>query len=432
MVSLFTGLPVKITVLMKLLHVIAEMDPTMGGVCQAVRTLVLGLEKLGVHNEVVSLDAPNAGFLANDSFVTHALGPGKGPWFYSAQLLPWLKENLVRFDSVVVHGLWLYHSYAVNKALDYLHNKVQNSKQAASVLPRLFVMPHGMLDPYFQRATGRRIKAIRNWFYWKLIEHKLIDNATLLFTCEEELLLAKEPFKPYHPKNTVVVGLGVAQPPLYTNAMRDAFLAVCPEISGRSYLLFLSRINEKKGVDLLLKAYARVIDDKALRPALTNDTDSDDVSQHDSWPRLIVAGPGIDSAYGQTQKQLVANSPQLHAQVAFPGMLTGDAKWGAFYGCEAFVLPSHQENFGIAVVEALACGKPVLISNQVNIWREIADAASGLIADDTLEGTQELLTGWKCLSETEREAMQAQARAIFLSNFAVDSSSEKFLSAIAG
>lgn len=417
---------------MKLLHVIAEMDPTMGGVCQAVRTLVLGLEKLGVHNEVVSLDAPNAGFLANDSFVIHALGLGKGPWFYSAQLLPWLKENLARFDSVVVHGLWLYHSYAVNKALDYLHDKAQDSKQSASILPKLFVMPHGMLDPYFQRVAGRKIKAARNWFYWKLIEHKLINNATLLFTCEEELLLAEEPFKPYRPKHTVVVGLGVAQPPLYTNAMHDAFLAVCPEIKGQPYWLFLSRINEKKGVDLLLKSYARVIDDKALELVLTNDINSGDVSQHDSWPQLVIAGPGIDSDYGQTQKQLVASLPQLHAQVVFPGMLTGDAKWGAFYGCEAFVLPSHQENFGIAVVEALACGKPVLISNQVNIWREIANANSGLVADDTLEGTQELLKGWKRLSETDKKVMKAQARAIFLSNFAVDSASEKFLSAIIG
>ncbi|MVN77245.1 glycosyltransferase [Hymenobacter sp. HMF4947] len=417
---------------MKLLHVIAEMDPAMGGVCQAVRTLVLGLEKLGVHNEVVSLDAPDAEFLVNDTFTTHALGPGKGPWFYNAQLLPWLKENLAHFDVVVVHGLWLYHSYAVNKALDYLQSKIQNTPALTSVLPKLFVMPHGMLDPYFQRAAGRKMKAIRNWFYWKLIENKLINNATLLFTCEEELLLAKEPFKPYYPKNTVVVGLGVAQPPLYTDKMREAFLAVCPELKTQPYLLFLSRINEKKGVDLLLKSYASVTADEFSNSVnSTSIIESESISEDDSWPQLIVAGPGLNSDYGQTQKQLVAKSPQLQKQVAFPGMLTGDAKWGAFYGCEAFVLPSHQENFGIAVVEALACGKPVLISNQVNIWREIADAKSGLVADDTLEGTNELLLGWKRLSEEEKQSMRMQACNIFSSKFSIDSSSEKFLSAIA-
>jgi glycosyltransferase involved in cell wall biosynthesis len=72
-------------------------------------------------------------------------------------------------------------------------------------------------------------------------------------------------------------------------------------------------------------------------------------------------------------------------------MLEGDAKWGAFYGCEAFVLPSHQENFGISVVEALACDKPVLISSKVNIWREISEDNAGIVEEDTLEGVRRLL-----------------------------------------
>ena len=72
-------------------------------------------------------------------------------------------------------------------------------------------------------------------------------------------------------------------------------------------------------------------------------------------------------------------------------MLDGDSKWGAFYGCEAFVLPSHQENFGISVVEALACDKPVLISNKVNIWREIAHDEAGFVEEDTVDGTARLL-----------------------------------------
>ena len=91
-------------------------------------------------------------------------------------------------------------------------------------------------------------------------------------------------------------------------------------------------------------------------------------------------------------------------------MLTGDAKWGAIYGCEAFVLPSHQENFGIAVVEALACRKPVLISNQVNIWREIESSGSGIVADDTEIDTHQLLIQWLNLSTDEKQLMGQRAR----------------------
>ena len=95
--------------------------------------------------------------------------------------------------------------------------------------------------------------------------------------------------------------------------------------------------------------------------------------------------------------------------------MTGDAKWGALRGCDAFILPSHQENFGVAVAEALACGRPVLISNQVNIWPEIEQEEVGLVAPDTLAGTEELLSRWLVLDEAERNAMMPAQPMFFAS-----------------
>jgi glycosyltransferase involved in cell wall biosynthesis len=129
-------------------------------------------------------------------------------------------------------------------------------------------------------------------------------------------------------------------------------------------------------------------------------------------------------------KSLVESDANLKGVISFPGMLSGDSKWGAFYNCEAFVLPSHQENFGIAVVEALACGKPVLISNQVNIWREIENAGAGFVEDDTIEGTEKLLNRWSTLSEDEKRSMGRKARALYLSNFAVKTAAENLRNAI--
>ena len=100
-------------------------------------------------------------------------------------------------------------------------------------------------------------------------------------------------------------------------------------------------------------------------------------------------------------------------------MLSGEAKWGAFYHCDAFVLPSHQENFGIAVVEALACNKPVLISNQVNIWREIQAEGAGLVADNTEEGTKKLLSGWMDKSVSDKSEMGNKARRAFEKLYAI-------------
>ncbi len=79
-------------------------------------------------------------------------------------------------------------------------------------------------------------------------------------------------------------------------------------------------------------------------------------------------------------------------------MVTGDAKWGAFFASEAFILPSHQENFGIAVAEALACGKPVLLADKVNIAEDIAEDGAGLMEMDTADGTLQLLERWIAMS----------------------------------
>ncbi|RZK44519.1 MAG: glycosyltransferase, partial [Hymenobacter sp.] len=254
------------------------------------------------------------------------------------------------------------------------------------------------------------------------------------FTCEEERLLAEQPFQPYRPKRTIVVGLGVEEPPVYKAAMQQALLTLCPELRGQPYILFLSRIHEKKGVELLLEAYASVAATEQpveLGPVVPPAGRADgSPAPALKIPKLVIAGPGLDTAYGQRMQQVVASSATLQKLVLFPGMLTGDAKWGAFYGCECSVLPSHQENFGIAVVEALACGKPVLISNQVNIWREIEAAGGGLVAPDTLLGVQQLLNHWQQAGATGKTKLQARARATFEQEFAVGPAAHRFLQAI--
>lgn len=100
-------------------------------------------------------------------------------------------------------------------------------------------------------------------------------------------------------------------------------------------------------------------------------------------------------------------------RISWPGMLQDDDKWGTFYASEVFCLPSHQENFGIIVAEALACGMPVLISNKVNIWWEIAANGAGFVADDTKKGTVANLERWLALSPPEFLMMKDQAITCF-------------------
>ena len=111
-------------------------------------------------------------------------------------------------------------------------------------------------------------------------------------------------------------------------------------------------------------------------------------------------------------------------------MLTGDVKWGAFRGAKAFVLPSHQENFGIVVAEAMAAGTPVLITDKVNIWREVQKSGGGLVEADDAAGIERLLQKFLALSDAERAEMGRLARTGFLEYFEIGKAVETITHAL--
>jgi glycosyltransferase involved in cell wall biosynthesis len=383
---------------MKFLHVIASMNACGGGPCQGIRSFAPWFNELGHAFEVVCLDDPNSGFLSLEKFPVHALGQGRGAWSYHSKLLPWLNDNLPRFDAAILNGLWQYPGHALSKASRHPR------------MPPYFIFPHGMLDPWFQRAPERRMKAIRNWLYWKVIENRVVcDASALLFTCAEEMRLAQKTFRPYQPKREINVGFGIPQPPEYHIGMKATFVEKCPGMNGRPFFLFLGRIHPKKGVDILIQAFSAI-----CRPSL---------------PKLVIAGPGCETAFGK-KMQALASKICPPDSVFWPGMLTGDAKWGALYNAEAFALTSHQENFGIAVVEALACGLPVLISNQVNIWREIERDKAGLTGDDTREGAEQLFRRWASLPPQDKAAMKRAAKSSFENRFDIARAAKNLLTAL--
>jgi len=387
---------------MRILHVIASMDPKYGGPAQGIRNLDLGKNDIEIIREVVCFDDTNSPYLTSDTFKVHALGKGKGVWNYSPHLIPWLYKNIEKFDVVIINGLWQYYSYATWKAITDIKRKFPDNR-----MPRFLVMPHGMLDPYFQRASNRKVKALRNWLYWKAIEKNVVNDCDgLLFTCQTELLLARETFKPYKPKKEYDVGYGIGAPPEYREDMSIAFNKLCPDLNGAPYLLFLSRIHTKKGLNLLIDAYLNLYESGSHNQA--------------DIPKLVIAGPGLDTNYGKWLQNKIPVDSKAKQSIFFTGMLTDDSKWGAFYGCEAFVLPSHQENFGIAVVEALACKKPVLISNQVNIWREIMNEDAGFVENDDKQGVQKLLKKWLDTPSSKKIQMGHNAIATYWKYFEIN------------
>lgn len=338
--------------------------------------VLLSFGPIGYTGEVVTLDAPGENFYKDIPFPVHALGPQTSTYGYNRKLYGWLRDNRDRFDGVVVNGLWQYCGLAAWLALRGRTPYV--------------VFTHGMLDPYFKRAFPR--KHMKKWVYWLLAEYWILRGAyRVLFTTSEESRLARQSFW-LHKWNGYVVPYGASRPPSDAATLRQAFFSQFPEMEGMRLMLFLGRIHHKKGCDMLVKAFAKYA---AQDPGL----------------HLVMAGPDQEG-WSASLKQIVANAG-LTERVHWPGMIQGNAKWGAFFAAEVFILPSHQENFGIAVAEALGCGLPVLLADKVNIAPEIAHDKAGLMELDTQEGTDNLVRKWIEMPPVQRDAMRAQTMRTF-------------------
>lgn len=379
---------------MRVLHVISSVDRSAGGPVEGVFQQAAHGDVEGVTIDIVCLDPSDSPAVSSSPVRTFGLGR-RGPrgnrslpWVrygYEPAMVPWLKANVHLYDVVVVDGLWNYSTMAACRAL------------VGRDVPYV-VFTHGMLDPWFQKRYP--VKAVLKQVFWLFNEGRLLNHAdAVLFTTEEESNVSRGAFWPYRVRERVV-GYGTTDIPGDAATQAAAFRSALPALGSRAFLLFLGRIHEKKGCDLLIDAFAAVA---PARPELD----------------LVMAGP--DQTGWKAELERRAREKGVEGRIHWPGMIGGEVKWGALRACEAFVLPSHQENFGVAVAEALAASKPVLISNKVQIWREIRDDGAGIVDEDDLPGTVRMLQDFLALDPQARAAMEDAAGACFRRRFEMSS-----------
>jgi len=379
---------------MKILRVISSTNPEGGGVVESVIQSALAIELLGHSVELLCLDAPNSPWLVNRAIKIHAVGPAKSSYAYCPNLLDWLQQHHTDYDHFIIDGLWQYHGLAARSVL------VKNKRQ-------YYVYTHGMLDPWFKHTYP--LKHLKKWLYWPWGEYRVLrDAAQVFFTTDEERLLARQSFWLYR-CNEKIVSIGTSSFTGDKVKQIGSFRNSYPHLKDKPFLLFLSRIHQKKGIDHLIKSFA-------AQQVLLGDTE------------LVIAGP--DQVGWQAELEQLAATLGVADKITWTGMLSGDLKWGAYHCADAFILPSHQENFGIVVAEALSCNVPVLISNKVNIWREIEAETAGFVADDALEGCNTLIQQWQQQTESEKNTLKANARQCFLKYFEINQAAESLIKAL--
>lgn len=357
---------------MRILHVISSVDPASGGPAEGLRQLAHIYHSGGHEINVATLDSPEVVGQFNFPAPVFGLGPGRGIYGYTPRAVPWLKEHISSYDIVFLNCIWQYNVLAGYRAL------------SGTAIP-YGVFTHGMLDPYFKKRFP--LKHIKKSVYWHLFLQPVLNNANaVMFTCEEEKVLARQSFGRYNVRERVL-NYGIFAPDLDLKSAKREFLSKWPHLRDKRIAITMGRLHPKKGIDILIEAFARSL---AADP---------------QW-ELVIAGP--DQVGQQSQLQALAQRLGISERITWTGMVSGELKWGALSASEIFVLPSHQENFGIVVAEALASQLPVIISDKVNIWREIESHKAGLICQDDLRSTRLALKQWIKLTDNERSAIRSQ------------------------
>jgi glycosyltransferase involved in cell wall biosynthesis len=335
---------------MKILHVIPAVAPCYGGPSQAVIEMCLALQRADLDVELSTTDADGNGRLAVEldkpslyhDVRTHFFRRDRSEAFkFSRSLQRWLDENVARYDVVHIHAVFSHATYAAAQAC------------RRHQVPYI-IRPLGTLEPWsMQQKRPRKLVA------WHLLFRRVLHEAAAVhYTTEQERELTEQ-------------SLGLKKGIIIPNGVDESLLAVEPNGKFRSehgipadapIVLSLSRLHPKKGIDLLLKAFLEL----RARDKLG------------AW-HLVVAGDGERQYVEQLRE--IARGTGFEAVVHWVGWLEGEAKSAALAEADLFALSSFQENFGIGAVEAMACGAPVLLSQQVGLASEVLAAGAGWVVN---------------------------------------------------
>lgn len=333
---------------LKILHVIPSVAPRYGGPSQAIYTMCRALQARGTEVLIATTSADGSEELPvalgekiiyQDVATIFFARQWSEALKYSRPLALWLERNINNFDLAHIHAVFSHACVAAARAC------------RKNVVPYL-VRPLGTLDPWSLKQ-----KSVRKRLFWHLgVKQMLAGAAAIHYTSAEEKRLVETELSL---SGGVVVPNGLDLS--FINWRTEPFDTPQSEIGHTPYILALSRIHPKKGFELLIESFA------ALKKS----------GLFGSW-RLVFAGDG-DAGYVDQLKAL-ARRRGLNGDALFVGWLEGNRKYAVLKDASLLAMPSYQENFGISLIEAMACGVPVLVSPHVNLAPEIEKAGAGWVA----------------------------------------------------
>lgn len=353
------------------------------GVDVSVYTTNVDLDNKVTVNQEVDIDGVRVTYFSFTGIFDFIAALG---WQFSWPMARALKQNINSFDLIYIATIWSYPAAIAA----YYSRKYRKP---------YILTPRGMLypDTFFKKAW-------KKWLYYQLILKRYIQGASAIhYTSEDEAEKTHSFLGLSNPVAVVPNGIELSE--FRDLPDKEKLKIRYPQLKDKKIIIFLGRLNWKKGLDILVRAHAMLIKERS------------DV-------HLLIAG-GDEKRYGKKVKGWIKKYG-IDAYVTFTGMLLGKEKLEAYAGSDIFVLPSYSENFGMAVVEAMACRLPVIISNKVGIYKEVEQNKAGVVIDTN---APDLYRAIKILLENHdlREELKVNAGKLVKENYDIDMVVEKML-----
>ena len=313
----------------------------------------------GEENEQIAQDAQprsRAGCLTSVIYFRRNFEPYK----VSFGLAKWLRENVSKFDLVHIHALFSFSSVVAAR--------IAHKKNVPYV-----VRPLGVLNRWGMQNRRRLPKKI-SFQYLEL--PILLNSAAIHYTSEAERTEAAELNQKLAEHDAVVIPLPIGRA---VTGDAEIFRARYPQLNGRRIILFLSRIDRKKGLELLMDAFAMVRENEDVALVIAGDGEESYVRELQEHATRVLETTGPQTTGPRTTDTQQKVSGRGTSEVIWTGHLSGEMKAAALAAADVFVLPSASENFGIAAAESLAAGVPTIVSEEVALSSDISRYDAGVV-----------------------------------------------------
>jgi glycosyltransferase involved in cell wall biosynthesis len=371
----------------KVLQVVPSLATEWGGPVKVVNELAGALEVIGVSSEIISAQGRRVGnpeTVTNDIPI-HLFETGPIARLWTAHT-PGLKKTLARkipdFDLVHIQELWHYPGY--------IASKIARSRNVPYI-----VTIHGELNEW-----NLQQKRLKKQIYMTAIQRGILQKSAALHAitqAESNRIRQLEIETP-----VAMIPNGIHTEEFENLPDRSQFVSRYPELENRLIVLFLGRIQQKKGLDILAQAFGNLVR-----------------TRHDV--RLVVAGPDEDNTL--TEIKTILKSQGALEKAVFPGMLTGEQKLEALGAADIFALTSYSEGFSVALLEALSAGLPLVITDECN-FPEVGDSRAGFVVRPNDSETASALMSLLDSADLRRE-MSENARRLVRSNYTWERIAEK-------